>query len=104
MGRKNNSVSFLDKLIATMKALGVTKGNKGKYKINKMQIKNQKVVMFMIYTTMNIDNSGYYMFLDLSSSPLFFPFEFTPDKTDMMEDKRFVFSNFGGETTIGIKE
>lgn len=48
------------------------------------------------------NNSGYYTFLDLSSSPLFFPFEFTPDKADMMEDDRFIFSNFGGEITVGI--
>ena len=60
--------------------------------------------MFMVYTMMCVDNSGYYSFLDLSTSPLYFPFEFAPDKTEMMEDNRFIFSNFGGEMTVGIKE
>lgn len=103
-GERTTLYHSMDKLIATMKALGVIEGNKGKYKINKLQIKNQKVVMFMVYAMMCVDNSGYYSFLDLSTSPLFFPFEFAPDKADMMEDNRFVFSNFGGEMTIGIKE
>lgn len=103
-GERTTLYHSMDKLIATMKALGVISGDKGKYRINKFQIKNQKIVMFMVYTMMCIDNSGYYTFLDLSSSPLFFPFEFTPDKADMMEDDRFIFSNFGGESTIGIKE
>ena len=58
----------------------------------------------MIYAMMCIEDSGYYSFLDLPSSPLFFPFEFSPDKVDMMEDDRFIFSNFGGESTIGIKD
>lgn len=103
-GERTTLYHSMDKLIATMKALGVIEGNKGKYKINKVQIKNQKIVMFMIYAMMCIDDSGYYSFLDLSSSPLFFPFEFSPDKVDMMEDDRFIFSNFGGESTIGIKD
>lgn len=103
-GERTTLYHSMDKLIATMKALGVIEGNKGKYKINKFQIKNQKIVLFMIYTMMCVDNSGYYTFLDLLSSPLFFPFDYAPDKIDIMEDDRFVFSNFGGETTIGIKE
>ncbi len=97
-------LATMDKIIATMKALGVIEGDKGKYKIKKYSIKNQKVVMFMLYSLMCIDNAGYYTMLELSSSPLFFPFEFTPDKAEMMEDERFVFSNFGGDTTVGIKE
>ena len=103
-GERTTLYHSMDKLIATMKALGVIEGDKGKYKIKKCQVKNQKVVMFMLYTLMCIDSSGYYTMLELSSSPLFFPFEYTPDKTDMMEDDRFIFSNFGGETTVGIKE
>ena len=71
-GERTTLYHSMDKLIATMKALGVISGDKGKYKINKFQIKNQKIVMFMVYTMMCIDNSGYYTFLDLSSSPLFF--------------------------------
>ena len=63
-----------------------------------------QIVMFMLYTLMCIDNSGYYTMLELTSSSLFFPFEYMPDKTDMMEDDRFIFSNFGGDTTVGVKE
>ena len=103
-GERNTLYHSMDKIIATMKALGVIEGDKGKYKIKKYNVKNQKVVMFMLYTLMSIDNSGYYTMLELTSSPLFFPFEYTPDKTDMMEDDRFIFSNFGGDTTVGIKE
>lgn len=103
-GERTTLYHSMDKLIATMKALGVISGDKVKYRINKTQIKNQEVVMFMVYTMMCINNSGYYTFLDLSSSLLFFQFEFATDKVDMMEDDRFIFSDFGGEMTIGVKE
>ena len=103
-GERSTLYHSMDKIIATMKALGVIEGDKGKYKIKKYSLKNQKVVRFMLYSLMCIDNAGYYTMLELSSSPLFFPFEFTPDKVEMMEDERFVFSNFGGDTTVGLKE
>jgi len=103
-GERTTLYHSMDKIIATMKALGVIEGDKGKYKIKKYSVKNQKVVMFMLYSLMCIDDAGYYTMLELSSSPLFFPFEYTLDKVEMMEDDRFVFSNFGGDTTVGIKE
>ena len=30
--------------------------------------------------------------------------DFVPDKADMMEDNKFIFSNFGGETTVSTKD
>lgn len=103
-GERATLYHSIDKLISTLKAMGVIEGTQGKYKIRTYQVKNQHIVKYMLYSLMLIDNGGYYSFQELSSSSLFFPFEYSLDKTELMEDERFVFSNFGGETTVGLKE
>jgi hypothetical protein len=40
----------------------------------------------------------------LNNASLFFPFTYTVDKTDLMDDGSFIFSNFGGEATVSLKE
>ena len=47
-GERSTLYHSMDKLIATMKALGVIEGDKGKYKTKKYQVKNQEVVLFML--------------------------------------------------------
>ncbi len=40
----------------------------------------------------------------LTHAALFFPFNYMVDKTSLMKDDRFIFSNFGGEATVSLKE
>ncbi len=40
----------------------------------------------------------------LTPAALFFPFNYMVDKTSLMKDDRFIFSNFGGEATVSLKE
>lgn len=75
-----------------------------KYQINKSKVENGKVVDFMLYTVMCVDNSGYYAFSELSSIKYFFPFDYKIEKKQLLDDSRFVLNNFGGELTVGIKE
>lgn len=41
---------------------------------------------------------------DRVNAALFFPFNYMVDKTSLMEDDSFIFSNFGGEATVSLKE
>ena len=38
------------------------------------------------------------------NAALFFPFNYMVDKTSLMEDDSFIFSNIGGEATVSLKE
>ena len=104
-GERTTLYHSIDKLIATLKHFSVLKCEKpGKYQINKSKVENGKVVDFMLYTVMCVDNSGYYAFSELSSIKYFFPFDYKIEKKQLLDDSRFVLNNFGGELTVGIKE
>ena len=67
----------------------------GEYRVRKFEVKNSKVICFMVHTMMCIDESAYHTVGSLNNAALFFPFTYTVDKTDLMDDGSFVFSNFG---------
>lgn len=104
-GERKTLFHSIDKLMATLKAFEVVSCDKpGKYHINKQKVNNAKVVAFMVYTMMCVDDSGYYSFTDLKSSTYFFPFEYQMEKETLLEDGRFVMNNFGGELSIALKD
>lgn len=56
----------------------------------------------MVYTMMNVDDSGYYLFQEINSSTYLFPFEYRVSKKSLLQDERFVMNNFGGELSITL--
>lgn len=103
----NNTTLFLsiDKLIAALKAFDVMVCDKpGKYHVNSHRVSNPKIVAFMVYTMMLVDDSGYYTFADINSSAYLFPFEYKMEKETQFEDDRFVMNNLGGELTISLND
>ena len=57
----------------------------------------------MVYTSMLVDDSGYYSFAELNNSLYLFPFKYSIEKEKIAEDERFIFNNFGGELTVALK-
>lgn len=104
-GERTTLFHSIDKLVATLKALGVLTCDKpGKYRVHKFEVKNAKVICFMMHTMMCLSDSAYHTVGSLNNAALFFPFNYMVDKTSLMEDDSFIFSNFGGESTVSLRE
>lgn len=104
-GERTTLFHSIDKLVATLKALDVMVCDKpGKYHIKTHKVSNPKVVAFMVYAMMIVDDSGYYTFTDINSSTYLFPFEYKMEKETLFEDSRFVMSNFGGDLSISLND
>lgn len=102
-GERTTLFHSIDKLVATLKALDVVESDKpGKYRVKTHKVSNSKVVAFMVFTMMIVDDSGYYSFTDINSSIYLFPFEYRMEKEALLEDGRFAMNNFGGELSISL--
>lgn len=104
-GERTTLFHSIDKLVATLKAFDVMVCDKpGKYHVNKRRVSNPKIVAFMVYAMMLVDDSGYYTFTDINSSTYLFPFEYQMEKETLFEDDRFAMNNFGGELSISLND
>lgn len=103
-GERTTLYHSIDKLVATLKSFEVLLCNKpGKYMVNERSVSNAEVALFMVYTSMLVDDSGYYSFAELNNSLYLFPFNYSIEKEKIAEDERFIFNNFGGELTVALK-
>lgn len=104
-GERTTLFHSIDKLVATLKAMEALSCDKpGKYRICVHRVSNPKVVAFMVYVMMLVDDSGYYTFTDINSSAYLFPFEYKMEKETLFEDCRFAMNNFGGELSISLND
>jgi len=104
-GERTTLFHSIDKLVATLKAFDVMVCDKpGKYHVNTHRVGNPKIVAFMVYAMMLVDDSGYYTFTDINSSTYLFPFEYKMEKETLFEDGRFAMNNFGGELSIFLND
>lgn len=104
-GERTTLFHSIDKLMATLKALNVMICDKpGMYHVNRHRVSNPKVVAFMVYTMMLVDDSSYYAFTDINSSAYLFPFEYKIEKETLLEDDRFAMNFFGGELSISLND
>lgn len=93
-----------DKIIATMKELGViTKVGLGTYTISKHRIKDDAVTTIVIQTALKTSNTGYCDFNQLTDFNVMFPFEYTVSREQLVSDDRFILTNMGGELTVTLK-
>ena len=102
-GERTTLYHSIDKLISTLKEFGVLICDKpGKYRISKHKVARDEISSFLVYTMMNVDDSGYYSFQELNASTYLFPFEYRVTKETLLQDDRFVMNNFGGELSIAL--
>jgi len=102
-GERTTLLHSIDKLMLTLKCLEVVACNKrGKYHIKKRKVNNAKVVAFMVYTMLCVDDRGYYSFAEINSATHFFPFEYRMEKEALIVDDRFAMNNFGSELSIAL--
>lgn len=102
-GERTTLYHSIDKLVSTLKEFNVLNCDKpGKYHIQMQKIDKMDVCGFMIYTVISVDDSGYYSLQEINTSNYLFPFEYKIDKETLLQDKRFVMNNFGGELSIAL--
>jgi len=100
-GERTTLYHSIDKLVSTLKEFQVLLCDKpGQYHINMHKISNSKIISFMVYVMMQIDNGGYYTFSELNTSKYFFPFEYVVEKEWILEDTRFTLTKFGDEIVV----
>lgn len=103
-GERTTLFHSIDKIIATLKDFEVLLCNKpGKYYINKKNVTNKYIVFLLVWTSMLIDDCGYYSFFELNNFMYLFPFNYSVEKEQIIVDERFIINNFGGELTITLK-
>lgn len=103
-GERSTLYHSTDKIIATIKDLGVITSDKpGNYTIVKHILTKLNVVNFMVRVAMKIDGNCYYTFADLNAISFLYPFEFKISKEELVSDSNFVVANFGGELSIALK-
>ena len=104
-GERTTLYHSIDKLVSTLKEIGVLTCDKpGKYHISKHKVTKDEISSFMVYTMMNVDDSGYYSFQELNASTYLFPFDYRVTKETLLTDERFVMNNFGGELSIALTD
>ena len=103
-GERTTLYHSIDKLVATLKSFDVLLCEKpGKYSVNKKKLSKDEVILFLIFTSMIVDDSSYYSYAELSNILYLFPFDYSLKKELIAADERFVMNNFGGELTITLK-
>lgn len=104
-GERTTLFHSIDKLVSTLKELGVIVCDKpGIYRIKLHRVNNSNVSAFLVYVMMLVNDCGYYAITDINSSTYLFPFEYKIEKKILLEDKRFTMNNFGGDLSISLRE
>ena len=89
----------------TLKEFSIlTNETRTRYKLNKTIITNDSVIAFLLSVAIHNDGNSYYSFPELSGFNILFPFDFNISKEAILNDERFIVSNFGGEMTVSLKE
>ena len=102
-GERTTLYHSVDKIISTMKELGVLIAEKpGRYEINSHFVNDNEEISLMLKAAMISEKTSYCSFDDLNKFSVLFPFEFEVDKTALMQDKGFEFNTFGGEVNISL--
>lgn len=104
-GERSTLYHSTDKIIQTIKELGVITANKpGKYTINKHNISNSEIVQFMLHVALKVDGNSYYSFTELNSFDVLYPFDYQTSREAITADQMLICSNLGGELSVALKE
>ena len=103
-GERSTLYHSTDKIIATMKELGVISAERpGNYHIVPHEIKNENVAKLLLQVAMKVDGGSYYSFTETNTFGVMFPFKYSVSKESIMEDEHFLITTFGGEMTVSLK-
>lgn len=102
-GERATLFHSIDKIIATMKALGVLHAEKpGRYIIVKHEIKNNEVNAILARTGVLVEEKEFYRLQELREMSYMFPFNYHIEREMLMMDEIFTITNLGGEIMVSL--
>ena len=94
-----------EKMISTMRQLeGIRSPQTGKHAAGSIDVKDEKLISFLIRVAMTLDGSSYYSFSSLTEFPFLFPFKYRVTKEQLMQDDHFTLSTFDAALSVALKE
>lgn len=104
-GERATLFHSIDKIIATMKAMGALKAEKpGRYTIVKHEVRDDKVNALLASTGMTVEDKGNFTLQDLREMNYMFPFKYQIEREMLMMNDTFTITNIGGEMMVGLTE
>lgn len=102
-GERTTLLHSTDKIIATLKELGVISTDKpGHYSIIKHEINNPEIAGFLIRVAMIADGNSYYSFDNVNDFDVLYPFEYKLSREEMMSDKNLCITQFNNELVLAV--
>ena len=104
-GERSTLYHSTDKIIATIKELGVITSSKpGNYTIVKHNVIKTGIVNFMVRVAIKVDGNSYYSLTDLNTFNVLYPFQYKVSKDELLSDRNFVITNFGGDLSVALRD
>lgn len=102
-GERATLFHSIDKIIATMKAMGALKAEKpGRYTIVKHEVRDDKVNALLASTGMTVEDKGNFTLQDLREMNYMFPFKYQIEREMLMMNDTFTITNIGGEMMVSL--
>lgn len=103
-GERTTLYHSTDKIIATMKELGVIVADKpGRYVVCRRHIKDSSTTNILIRAAMQTDGGSYYSLDGLKEFAVLFPFDYKLDKESIYQDDSFDVGSFGGVVNVSVR-
>ena len=99
-GERATLLRSVEKVMQTMKQIGVANSEKGIYTIHRMKVENNIIKKVMIKTILSLKMKAYYEPSELTNIPQLFPFEYSIDSELIFGNQEFQLGNFSGNPVI----
>lgn len=102
-GERATLFHSIDKIIATMKAMGALKAEKpGRYTIVKHKVRDDRVNALLASTGMTVEDKGNFTLQDLREMSYMFPLKYQIEREMLMMNDTFTITNIGGEMMVSL--
>ena len=102
-GERATLFHSIDKIIATMKAIGALKAEKlGRYTIVKHEVRDDKVNALLASTGMTVEDKGNFTLQGLREMGYMFPFQYQIEREMLMMNDTFTITNIAGEMIVSL--
>ena len=102
-GERATLFHSIDKIIATMKAIGALKAEKpGRYTIIKHEVRDDKVNALLVSAGMTVEAKGNFTLQDLREMSYMFPFKYQIKREMLMMNDTFTITNIAGEMIVSL--
>ena len=102
-GERATLFHSIDKIIATMKAMGALKAEKpGRYTIVKHEVRDDKVNALLASAGMTVEDKGNFTLQGLREMGYMFLFQYQIERKMLMMNDTFIITNIGGEMIVRL--